>query len=309
VAFSPLGSLAASARATLRARTTAMVLDADEPADTVFVLSGGAALGAAQVGMLAVLAEAGIVPDLLIGCSAGAINAAFFAMEPSTEGADQLADVWRGLSTAQVFGKGRHVLFNMLRGRTGLSSPDGLRGIIRSQLGYRWIQDAPTRLGIVTTHLDSGTTVVHRSGEVEDILLASAAIPGVFPPVELTLAHSVDYPGAHVDGGVTSLVPASSALPYTPSQVWVLDVAGAAKGTGTYHPGSLDPVATGFALALTTQEDVPTAGTDGPRVDVVSLPMTSAQRLRSVMDFSRTDALIEAGRLAAEETLASTIWH
>lgn len=308
MAFSPLGSLAASARATLRARTTATALDADVPAETVVVMSGGAALGAAQVGMLSVLAEAGIRPDLLIGCSAGAINAAFFASDPTTDGAEQLADIWRGLSTQQVFGKGRHVLFNVLRGRTGLSSNQGLRRIVRDNISYRWIQDAPVRLGIVTTHLDSGTTVLHRSGEVEDILLASAAIPGVFPPVELTLAHTVEYPGDHVDGGVTALVPAGLAEAYRPRQVWVLDVAGAAKATATYHPGSLDPVATGFALALTTQPQVHTDHGDGPRTDVISLPMTSAQRLRSVLDFSRTEALIAAGRRAAEESLALTAW-
>lgn len=308
MAFSPLGNLAASARATLRARTTAPALDAGEPAETVVVLSGGAALGAAQVGMLHVLAEAGIRPDLLIGCSAGAINAAFFAADPTAEGATRLADIWRGLSTAQVFGRGRHILFNALRGRTGLSSPDGLRRIVRDHMPYKWIQDAPTRLGVVTTHLDTGTTVLHRAGEIEDILLASAAIPGVFPPVELTLAHTVDWPGAHVDGGVTALVPAEFAYSYAPRQVWVLDVAGAAKGTGTYHPGSLDPVATGFALALSTQPHPHSDHEHATRVEVVSLPMTSAQRLRSVMDFSRTDQLIEAGRRAAEEQLAVAAW-
>jgi NTE family protein len=258
--------------------------------------------------MLSVLADAGVVPDLLIGCSAGAINAAFFAADPTVEGADRLGDIWRGLSTTQVFGKGRHVLLNVLRGRTGLSSNEGLRRIIRDNVAFRWIQDAPTRLGVVTTHLDSGTTVLHRAGEVEDILLASAAIPGVFPPVELTLAHTVEFPGHHVDGGVTALVPASLATAYVPKQVWVLDVAGAAKGTATYHPGSLDPVATGFALALSTQPSVHSEHGKGPRVDVISLPMRNAQRLRSVLDFSRTDALIDAGRRAAEDAVAVAAW-
>jgi predicted acylesterase/phospholipase RssA len=126
--------------------------------------------------------------------------------------------------------------------------------------------------------------------------------------VELTLAHSVEYPGEHVDGGVTALVPAGLATAYSPRQVWVLDVAGAAKGTGTYHPGSLDPVATGFALALSTQPQIHGDNGEGPRVDVISLPMRNAQRLRSVLDFSRTDALIDAGRRAAEEALAVTAW-
>lgn len=308
MAISPLGSLTASARATLRSRSTTAAVEVDGPATTVIVLSGGAALGAAQVGMLSVLADAGVAPDLLIGCSAGAINAAFFATDPTIDGVEALAEIWRGLSTAQVFGGGRHMLFNMLRGRTGLSSNAGLRDIVRSNIGYRWIQDAPVRLGVVTTHLETGTTVLHRSGEVEDILLASAAIPGVFPPVELTLAHTVEWPGEHVDGGVTALVPAGMAGSYSPRQVWVLDVAGAVKGTGTYHPGSLDPVATGFALALNAQPSIETTHEQGPRVDVIHLPMSSAKRLRSALDFSRTDALIDAGRRAAEEALAHSLW-
>ena len=308
MAFSPLGSLAASARATLRGKSTSVVLDADLPADTVVVLSGGAALGAAQVGMLTVLADAGVEPDLLIGCSAGAINASFFACDPTAEGAERLADIWRGITTEDVFGRGRHLLLNLIRGRTGLSSNDGLRRILRDNIPYGWIQDAPTRLGVVTTHLATGTTVLHRSGPVEDIVLASAAIPGVFPPVELNLGHSVDYPGEHVDGGVTALVPASLAMPYHPRQVWVLDVAGAAKGTGTYHPGTLDPVATGFALALTSQPAVHSDHSHATRVDVVTLPMRTGKRLRSVLDFSSTDALIDAGRRAAEEAVAISAW-
>src|SRR5438876_1023424 len=65
---------------------------------TAFVLSGGASLGALQVGMLRALYEHDIVPDLLVGASAGALNAAFVASRPQTvETADELAAIWRGL--------------------------------------------------------------------------------------------------------------------------------------------------------------------------------------------------------------------
>src|ERR1700686_4522017 len=65
---------------------------------TAFVLAGGAALGARQAGMVHALYERGIAPDLLIGSSAGALNAAFLASRPATTAtAEELAALWRGL--------------------------------------------------------------------------------------------------------------------------------------------------------------------------------------------------------------------
>lgn len=75
-----------------------------ERPSTAFVLSGGASLGAIQVGMLRALYERGIAPDLIVGTSAGALNGVFIASRPHTvETADELATVWRGLSRGQVF--------------------------------------------------------------------------------------------------------------------------------------------------------------------------------------------------------------
>src|SRR5581483_5569833 len=67
------------------------------------VFSGGGSLAAAQVGALRALVEAGIVPDLVVGCSAGALNAAFFAVDPSSAQLEQLEDVWLGLTRASIF--------------------------------------------------------------------------------------------------------------------------------------------------------------------------------------------------------------
>ena len=71
---------------------------------TAFVLSGGASLGALQVGMLRALYERGVVPDLLVGTSAGALNAAFVASRPQSRASiDQLARIWRDLHREDVF--------------------------------------------------------------------------------------------------------------------------------------------------------------------------------------------------------------
>lgn len=69
-----------------------------------FVLSGGASLGAIQVGMLRALYERALVPDVIVGTSAGAMNGAFIASRPQTVAtAEALGDVWRGLRRGQVF--------------------------------------------------------------------------------------------------------------------------------------------------------------------------------------------------------------
>ena len=310
MAVSPLGALVAAARATVTHRSQRPVVDVETSpvGGTVFVLSGGAALGAAQVGMLETLGHAGIVPDLILGTSAGAINAGFFAGDPTAEGAQALALIWEELTTDHVFGSTAHRTLNLLRGRTGLSSPSRLRGVIAAHLSYERIEDAPTPMGAVTTHMGTGAAVLHRSGSAVDILLASAAIPGVFPPVELTEEAAPGRAGTHIDGGVRCMVPVDLALAHRPDRVWVLDVAGAVRATRTYHPGSLDPVATGFAMAMATQADVTEQAEQDAHVHVISLPMSSAKRLRSALDFSRSTALFDAGRKVAEEVLAYTGW-
>jgi Patatin-like phospholipase len=96
---------------------------------TAFVLSGGASLGALQVGMLRALYERGIAPDRLVGASAGALNAAFVASRPQTvETADELAAIWHGLRREDVFPVGLRVLVAGLTSRDDHLIPDdGLR--------------------------------------------------------------------------------------------------------------------------------------------------------------------------------------
>src|SRR3954449_6298822 len=96
---------------------------------TAFVLAGGASLGAMQVGMLRALYERGITPDLLVGTSAGALNAAFVASRPQTAAtADELARVWRALRRDDVFPiNPRTLIGGMTNHRDHLVSDRGLR--------------------------------------------------------------------------------------------------------------------------------------------------------------------------------------
>src|SRR3954469_732309 len=77
------------------------------PVRDAFVLSGGGSLGAAQVGALQAMFEAGIVPDVVVGCSVGALNAAYLAVRPDAAQVDALEDVWRGMTREAVFPDGR----------------------------------------------------------------------------------------------------------------------------------------------------------------------------------------------------------
>src|SRR3981189_1056372 len=70
---------------------------------TAFVLAGGCSLGAVQVGMLKALSRLHVVPDLIVGASVGAINAAYFAADPSDEGLARLERIWRRLRRPDIF--------------------------------------------------------------------------------------------------------------------------------------------------------------------------------------------------------------
>jgi len=170
------------------------------PRPIAFVLSGGSSLGALHVGMLQAIQEAGIEPDFLVGTSVGALNATFMGAGFTGARVAQLADVWRSIKTRDVFaGLGWWSAVRASLGSRTLASPAGLRSIIHDNLPASHAElVVPT--AVVTTDLCMGRAVVLRDGDLRRNVLASAAIPGVFPPVthgEQTL----------VDGGIVAHVP------------------------------------------------------------------------------------------------------
>ncbi|WP_026919374.1 patatin-like phospholipase family protein [Gordonia shandongensis] len=153
---------------------------------TAFVLSGGANLGAMQVGMLRALAEEGVTPDVLVGTSAGALNASFVAGRGLTvDVADELGEIWRGLSTWSLFPPSPRRIVGALFGRrTALFGDHGLRSLIEDHLAFECIEDSPIPLTVVATDLLSGDEVDIDAGPALEAILASSAIPGLLPPVE-----------------------------------------------------------------------------------------------------------------------------
>src|SRR3954469_13352527 len=118
----------------------------------VFVLSGGGSLGAAQVGALQALFEAGIVPDAVVGCSVGALNAAYVAIAPTAERAGELEHIWRGMTRDAVFPDGRFTVARRLAGRRDhLYSAHGLRAVIEACVPLADLADTAVPVHIVTT--------------------------------------------------------------------------------------------------------------------------------------------------------------
>ncbi|HET6434912.1 MAG TPA: patatin-like phospholipase family protein [Xanthomonadaceae bacterium] len=189
-----------------------------DPADgpTAFVLAGGGSLGAVQVGMLKALADAGIVPDFVVGASVGAINAAYYAAAPDPAGVARLERIWLRLRGADVFPFSLLGTALCLLGRRDhLARPAPLSALLGTELPYRRLEDAPLPCHVVATDVLDGTEVTLSSGDALQALLASAAIPAVFPPVTIDGRPLMD-------GGVAGNTPIAAAFALGARRVTVL---------------------------------------------------------------------------------------
>jgi NTE family protein len=188
----------------------------DDAPRTAFVLAGGATRGAIQVGMLSALTERGIVPDVVVGTSVGAMNGAAYVADASPEGIERLDRLWVQARTTRIFPIAPRSIVENVRERRGYLFPnDGIRDWIETHLSHDRLEDFPIPLHVVATAVDDGRPVMLSRGDALTALLASTAIPGVFPPVSIdgTLLH---------DGGVAADVPLPQALDLRPTRVFVL---------------------------------------------------------------------------------------
>lgn len=263
---------------------------------TAFVLSGGASLGSVQVGMLLALVEEGVVPDLVVGTSVGALNGGWVAARPDLAGIEALADLWDGLSRGDVFPiRPLTGLLGFLGLRPNLVPASGLRRLLRDNLEFGRLEDAPLPLHVVATDLVTGRSVLLSRGDAVDAITASSALPGIFPPVTIDGRPLVD-------GGVVDNTPLSHAVALGADVAWVLP---------TGHACALDKAPTGalaialHALSITINrrlaEDV---ARFEDLVDVRVIPPLCPVTT-SPLDFSKSRELIERSRSAAREWLAT----
>lgn len=185
------------------------------------MLSGGASLGAIQVGMMQALAEREIKPDVILGTSVGAINGAFIASRGfSAETLDELAEIWARVRFGRVFPAEPLVgLLGFLGARRNLVPSGPLRRLIARHVEHERLEDLPTPLHVVACDVLTGTEVRLSSGPLIEAVLASAAIPGIFPPVSL-------HGRLLIDGGVLNNTPISHALDLHPQHAYVLPAGG-----------------------------------------------------------------------------------
>jgi len=159
---------------------------------TAFVLAGGGSLGAIQAGMLLELTSAGLRPDLVVGVSAGALNGAFFAYDPTMAMVEHIANLWRRVTTREALGLSWGSLLGLLGLRGHMADSRGLRAILERELPYREFKAACVPLYIVAAEEATGVEVLLDAGDVVEAILASTAIPGVFAPVTIAGRRLVD---------------------------------------------------------------------------------------------------------------------
>lgn len=235
-------------------------------------LGGGAARGFAHVGVIQILEEAGIRPDLVAGTSAGSLVASIYASGKTGSQLQRVAETMEEATIADwtlpLFNRG------VLRG-------DALARYVNGQVGSRLIEDMQMPLGIVATDLHSGRDMLFQRGDTGTAVRASSAVPGVFQPVKIS---GRDY----VDGGLVSPVPVRAARKMGAELVIAVDIS--SPPDGNLSNGTLDVLLQTFSimsLSINTFEL--------KDADVLVRPVLNGV---ASSDFSSRRRSIEAGRKA-----------
>ena len=199
---------------------------------TAFVLTSGGARGSLQVGAARALLERGITPDVIVGTSIGSWNGAILAQQPTMEGVETLTHIWKSLSTSRVLlgweshlpGAGQTyagayvvaAIRRVTQGYPSLYGDVGLRQVIHEHLEGVRFEDMRVPFRVVASNLSTGGLVIFGRGPIKLALLASAAIPGVFPPVRI--AGQI-----LVDGGALESAGIETAIQLGARRIFVLD--------------------------------------------------------------------------------------
>jgi NTE family protein len=272
---------------------------------TAFVLGGGGLLGAHEVGMLRALAEAGVRPDLVVGTSIGALNGVLVAADPAGA-ADRLARMWQGEELRLAFSEklfGRAA--RLARSGTHLHSLEPLRRMLAGLLPGDDFSDLELPFQCVAASIEGATARWFSSGPVVSAVMASCAVPGLLPPVEIDGEH-------YFDGGLVDSIPVGRAVALGASTVYVLQVGRIESALAVpRRPWEVGLVAFEIARRHRFHEEMSSLP-DGVRVHVLPtggdrLPPGRAQfRYR---DRSRVRLSIERAHAASASYLAALAAH
>ena len=269
---------------------------AGEPAGpvTALVLAGGGTRGATQVGMLQVLTEHGFVPDRIYGSSVGAVNGAAFAGDPTRDGVQRMTEIWRGLTRETVYPQGRlHGPWLYLQQRDSVFVNAGLRQVVEEGIGFERLEDAVIPVEVVATSLTDGRERWFTYGPAVDAVLASSAVPAIFPPVEIGGER-------FIDGGVVNNVPIRRAIDGGATRIVVL-----LCGPPVYTPASPRRPVEAMLNALLISIHARFARDLAQLPEGVEVIVCSGSEggIRDFDDFSTTEALIALGREEASEVV------
>jgi NTE family protein len=270
-----------------------------------FVLSGGANYGAHQAGALEALFEHGLQPDMVMGVSAGALNAAWVALHPTLEGAQELARVWREEALAIPTVGPLMALFRMVGGKDSLLPNDSLLQFLR-----RWSFTEKTfgeftqpRLYAVAANFDTGVLRVFGDDPGDrllDGLMASTAMPPFYPPWEVDGV-------AYLDGGVISHLPLQAAIARGADEIFALrngreDLSGA----GPTQRTMLSIGAQAISLLIHHQVQLEIEAVKRDRTVRLHLINLHTDDDPGLWNFAHAADLIDAGRQAVEAYLKKT---
>jgi NTE family protein len=253
------------------------------PRPIAFVLSGGASLGAIQVGMLQALADVGLQPDLVVGTSVGSLNGAVVAEHQELgDAATALEDAWRRLRRREVLPNGP-IAQALSALRTGyLQEQRGLRRVIMRSLRTRRFEELVRPLTIVTADVLTSHVRWFGSGPLVPPLLAATAIPGVFPPVLLDER-------LHWDAGAIANVPMQAALGRGAASLVVLDAGDVCHLDAP--PRGIPHALLGSATTAMRQRALIEAPLVAEQVPLLYLPRPCAEN-RSLLDLDTSADLV-----------------
>lgn len=247
-----------------------------------FVLSGGGSLGSMQAGQLLAMLEAGITPDMVIGVSAGAFNGAAIAHQPTVARAEELGTIWKGLRRKDIFqGSRQQRAWHLLRHHGHMYRADGLHDLVTRLLPVGDLDQVRIPFEAGTVNIDDVRVDFHSTGDPRAVLVASASLPGVFPPVVIDGSR-------HVDGGIAVNLPVQRARDLGATLIYAFDCRGGTKHKLPAHLSALGVLTTSIAVAreiLTPSHDTQ---------DVIRLPAPDTHGI-GIFDFSHGDRLITEG--------------
>jgi NTE family protein len=265
------------------------------------VLGGGGARGAAQVGVLQALFEAGVDPPIkIVGTSVGALNGSAIAAYPSLAGTMMLREVWVSRQAIEVFRA--HpvgmILSGLKRDQVSAFPQQNIRRLIeRAQAltGITTFEQLRVPLAVVATDLNAGKPAVFRAGDLTPALLASTAIPGLFPTVRIGDRE-------HFDGGVVDNTPLNIAVDDGAKEILAISLMGG--GEYAVVPNSLpELIARTLQLSLHHQMLADYEKLRERSRIVVLCPVTSPTATWD-MKRDRLDAVMESSRVATAALLS-----